>query len=172
MDGEFDQFLQYVAEEIIRWVFDVNTRERGRVVIRIIEEQGFEIQTTVLRIPPRFGFFSPGPSFLQGCEACCFARLATLTVVLPFLLGIAAWSGASRAILWWMVALPFATFTVAWIFFCVVRMPSLFRGVPAYLANIYLSYVASHQILGNGMGCNKLTNTEGGIPGGEWQLNR
>jgi hypothetical protein len=123
MDGALAEILQYSVAEIITWVINVDIRDHNGSLRRTTGELGFEVQTEVLGIPPRFGIFSPGPSFLQTCEAFFFVRLVSFTIVLPLLLGIAAWLGASHATLGWIVALPFAALAAAWIFFCVVRMP-------------------------------------------------
>ena len=123
MDEFRRDFLIGLASQTIAWVVCGGSGNQDRLLTRAIGELGLEIQTEVLGVPPEFGIFSSGPSFLQDCELFFFVRLSGMIFALPVLLGIAAYLGASRATLGRISALPFAAGAAAWIFFCVVRVP-------------------------------------------------
>ncbi|KAK1843141.1 hypothetical protein CCHR01_14247 [Colletotrichum chrysophilum] len=122
MDETTLTILADAGYDIYSWVFDIDpSRDCDKPLFRSIGERCFTIQTTYLQIPPRLGFFSPGPSRLQGMEACFVAKLASFYLIFyPFLgmmglLGLLPYSFMRKAAL-----LPPAMTVIAWILMCIV----------------------------------------------------
>lgn len=133
MNGATLAFLADAGYNIYSWVFDIDpSRDCDKPLFRSIGEQCFTIQTAYLRIPPHLGFFSPGPSRLQGMEACFFAKLASFYLIFyPFLgvvglLGSLPYSFMRKAAL-----LPPAMTVFAWILMCIVSRRAIYRSTPA-----------------------------------------
>lgn len=109
--------------DIYRWALDSNPiQDYDKPFFRTIGERCYTIQTTYFYIPPQLGFFSPGPCRLQGVEGCFFVKVASFSLMLYLLLGVASLSGAGApyAFLRKAILLPLIIFVFTWILMCVV----------------------------------------------------
>ncbi|KAH8887345.1 hypothetical protein GQ53DRAFT_291839 [Thozetella sp. PMI_491] len=61
-------------------------RGRNNPYMQTIGAWGYHVQSNILRIPPRFGFFSPGPAHVQGLEGAIFAKI--ILALLPVFLAL------------------------------------------------------------------------------------
>lgn len=84
--------------------------DHARPIMRAIGRHGFRIQDEVLRVPLRWGFFSPGPSRLQAMEGCLFASLLATVFAVAVILGVCAYRGESFLfLLWCSTVIPVAS---------------------------------------------------------------
>ncbi|PHH84687.1 hypothetical protein CDD83_1546 [Cordyceps sp. RAO-2017] len=61
--------------------------------VRALGRHAFRLQTDLLRIPPRWGLLSPGPSRLQAMEACFVANLVATILCILLLVAFCLYRG-------------------------------------------------------------------------------
>ncbi|KAI3537467.1 hypothetical protein CABS03_05486 [Colletotrichum abscissum] len=121
MDSATFALLTDGSYEIYRWALATDPiRDYNKPLFRTLGERCFEIQTGYLRIPPQFGFFSPGPCPLQGIESCFFVNLVSFSLILYLFLGISSISRVPRTFLRKTAFLPPVILVITWFLMCVV----------------------------------------------------